>query len=336
MMRVHFAFERAAIELPPMISKRRLSSLALFAIAMAPLQAFGWGCEGHQIIALIAMKHLQPQVATQVNSILAASPVAATLRRFCRTSGLPPMAEVASWADDVRSDQPDTGSLHYINIPLTATRDKYELSQACQQGCIVDAITKYTQQLKTSTDPKARADALRFVIHFVGDIHQPLHDETNGDEGGNCVPVEFEDEEPRVTNSQKEEYFPNLHSVWDTGIPQSMLAQHDMPVEEFADLLNFRYRPRLQHWSSGQAADWAWEGHDLAIAAYRSLPASLPRDVDFKPGSCADNNHIAKRTAELHISLGERYDNVTHPIVEEQLTKAGIRLAALLNATLGK
>ena len=246
------------------------------------------------------------------------------------------MVEVASWADDVRAEKPETAALHYINLPLTATRDKYEISQACQQGCIVDAISKFAQQLKTSTDPKARADALRFLIHFVGDIHQPLHDETNGDEGGNCVPVEFEDEEPRLTNAQHEDYFPNLHAVWDTGIPQSMLAQHDMTVEEFADFLDFRYRPRFQRWSLDQAADWAWEGHDIAFSAYRALPANLPRDLNSQAGSCADNNHIAKRIGELHIVLGERYDNVSHPIVEEQLTKAGIRLAGLLNGTLGK
>jgi nuclease S1 len=319
-----------------MMIKQLPCCLVLFLISLAPLPAIAWGCEGHQIVALIAMKHLQPQVASQVNAILAASPVASTLHHFCRTSGLPPMVEVASWADDVRSEQPDTGPLHYINIPFSTTRDKYDISEACKQGCIVDAITKYTQQLKAGNDAKTRADALRFLIHFLGDVHQPLHDETNGDEGGNCVPVEFEDEEPRVTNAQKEEYFPNLHSVWDTGIPQDMLASHDMTVEEFADFLDLRFRPRFQRWNSGQASDWAWEGHDLAFNAYRSLPANLPRDINAQATSCSDNNHLAKRLADLHIVLGERYDNVSHPIVEEQLTKAGIRLAALLNATLGK
>ena len=179
------------------------------------------------------------------------------------------MAEVSSWADDLRSEQPDSGPLHYINIPLNASRDKYDITEACKQGCIIDAITKYTQQLKAGNEGKTRADALRFLIHFLGDIHQPLHDETNGDEGGNCVPVEFEDEEPHVTNAQKEEYFPNLHSVWDTGIPQNMLASHDMTVEEFADFLDFRSRPRFQRWNSGQAADWAWEGHVAGKSAAR-------------------------------------------------------------------
>ena len=319
-----------------MIFNRLLLVLLPFLFAAIPIQVQAWGCEGHEIVALIAMKHLQPQVASQVNAILAASPVSPTLKRYCRILGLPAMAEVASWADDVRSEQPDTAPYHFIDIPLNATRDTYDITQVCHQTCVVDVIGKFAQQLKTSTDPKARADALRFIIHFVGDIHQPLHDETNGDRGGNCVPVEYEEEDPRQTNREHEDYFPNLHAVWDTDIIQTMLARHDMTLEEFAEFLNQRYQPRMPRWNSGQPIDWAWEGHDAAIAAYRALPANVPRDANVQVNSCADNNHVGVRMADLHIMLGERYDNVSSPIVEEQLTKAGVRLAALLNTTLGK
>jgi S1/P1 Nuclease len=319
-----------------MHSKHLLCSLAVMFFSIASVQAHAWGCEGHEIVALIAMKQLQPQVANQVNAILSASPVSPSLKRYCRTSGLPLIADVASWADDVRSEQPETGPYHFVDIPLTATRDKYDVNQVCQQTCVIDVIGKFTQQLKTSTDPKARADALRFLIHFVGDIHQPLHDETNGDRGGNCVPVEYEDESPRKTNAEHEDYFPNLHAVWDTDILQSMLAQHDMTLEQYSDFLTERYHPRLQRWTSGQPIDWAWEGHDDAVVAYRALPANVPRDANVQVSSCADNNHIGNRMSDLHIVLGPRYENVSRPIVEEQLTKAGIRLAALLNSTLGK
>jgi hypothetical protein len=318
-----------------MFAKRLLYSLVFF-IAAASVQVHAWGCEGHEIVALIAMKHLTPQVATQVNAILNASPIAATMRHYCRNSGLPLVAEVATWADDVRSEQPDTAPLHFINIPLFATRDKYDAAKACDPTCITDAIAKFQRQLKTSSDAKARADALRFLIHFVGDINQPLHDEDNSDQGGNCVPLEYEDETPRVTNAQHEDYFPNLHSIWDTGMIQTLLAEHDMTLEEFADFLDHRYKPRLERWKTGQPLDWAWEGHDLAVTAYRALPAYVPKEPDSKVASCADNNHIAKRTAELQIVLGQRYEHVSHPIVEEQLTKAGVRLAGLLNSTLGK
>ena len=319
-----------------MIGKRWLSALILFFFAAIPVRAHAWGCEGHQIVTLIALRHLQPQVASQVNAILAASPVSPTLKRFCRNVGLPPMAEVASWADDIRSEQPDTAPYHFIDIPLTATRDTYDVSQICQQSCVVDVIGKFTQQLKSSSDPKTRADALRFVIHFVGDIHQPLHDETNGDRGGNCVPVEYAEETPRETSREHEEFFPNLHSVWDTDIIQSMLALHDMTLEEFAEFLDQRYQPRWQRWNQGQPLDWAWEGHDAAIAAYRALPVGVPHDANVQVNSCADNNHVGQRMADLHIVLGERYENVSHTIVEEQLTKAGIRLATVLNSAFGR
>lgn len=319
-----------------MITKRICGALILVLLCAGSIEAHAWGCEGHEIVALIAMRHLQPQVANQVNAILTASPISPSLKRYCRVLGLPLVADVASWADDYRAEQPDTGPLHYINIPLNATRDKYNVAQTCQSGCIVDALTKYVQQLKSSNDPKVRADALRFVIHFLGDIHQPLHDEDNSDEGGNCVPVEFEDEAPRVTNQQKEDYFPNLHSVWDTGIIQSLLDDHDMTVEEFSEFLDIRYHSRMARWNSGQPIDWAWEGHDAAVTAYRALPAFVPREPEVKATSCSDNNHIGKRMADLHIDLGARYDNVSHPIIEEQLAKAGVRLANLLNATLAK
>jgi len=319
-----------------MTLRRLLCPLLLFLLFAVPVKVRAWGCEGHEIVALITMKHLHPQVAEQITAILTASPVSPSLRRYCRISGLPLMADVASWADDIRSDQPETGPYHFIDIPLNATRDKYDVTQICQQTCIVDMIGKFTQQLKTSSDSKERADALRFLIHFVADIHQPLHDETNGDRGGNCVPVEYESEAPRKTSPDHEDYFPNLHSVWDTDILLGMLAQHDMTLEEFAEFLNRRYQPRWQPWSAGQPIDWAWEGHDAAVVAYRALPASVPRDASVQVNSCADNNHVSTRMAELHIALGERYDNVSRPIVEEQLTKAGIRLAALLNSTLGK
>ena len=282
------------------------------------------------------MRHLAPQAANQVNAILATSPISSTVHRYCRTSGLPAIADVATWADDIRSDQPETGPYHFVDIPLAATRDKYDISQVCQQTCVVDVINKFSEQLKTSTDAKMRADALRFLIHFVGDIHQPMHDETNGDRGGNCVPVEYEDEAPRQTNREHEDYFPNLHAVWDTDILQAMLSQHDMTLEEFSDFLDHRYQPRLQRWNSGQPIDWAWEGHDAAVTAYRALPVNVPRDANVQVNSCADNNHIGVRLADLRIVLGERYDNVSRPIVEEQLTKAGIRLASMLNSTLGK
>jgi hypothetical protein len=91
-----------------MTPRRFLCPLLLFLLSAVPVKVHAWGCEGHEIVALITMKHLQPQVADQINAILTKSPVSPGLRRYCRISGLPLMADVASWADDIRSDQPET------------------------------------------------------------------------------------------------------------------------------------------------------------------------------------------------------------------------------------
>ena len=81
------------------------------------------------------------------------------------------------------------------------------------------AITDQLAILRSAdADPQKRADALRFLIHFVGDLHQPLHATTNNDQGGNCVPVAFFDTLPQLRNPQTESYAPNLHGVWDTNI----------------------------------------------------------------------------------------------------------------------
>jgi hypothetical protein len=319
-----------------MMHKRFFCFLTLLIVAAGSLPAHAWGCEGHQIVALIALKHLRPDVAKQVDAILTASPITPTVRRFCRDEGLPLFAEVSTWADDYRSAHRESEALHFVDIPLSATRDKFEIEQFCKEGCIVAAIGKYAQTLKAATSPQDRADALRFLIHFVGDIHQPLHDADNGDQGGNCVPVQYEDDPVRMTNQQSESFTPNLHSVWDTEMLESMLADRDMSLDQFADSLDRRYAPNLPRWNKGTVTDWAWEGHDLASSfAYRTLPAFVPRDTSGRTAkSCAENNHVGKRMADLHIVLGDRYDSANRPVVEEQLAKAGIRLAALLNSTL--
>ena len=82
-------------------------------------------------------------------------------------------------------------------------------------------------------DPLKRAEALRFLIHFVGDIHQPLHAITNNDQGGNCVPVAYFDDLPQLRNPQTESYAPNLHGVWDTNILASIST--GKTVDEVAD-----------------------------------------------------------------------------------------------------
>jgi hypothetical protein len=108
---------------------------------------------------------------------------------------------------------------HFIDIPRDASRSALADSRPAATGCVTIALVHQIGLLRSDcTDPKVRADALRFVIHFVGDLHQPLQFVSNNDEGGNCVSVNFFGIAPVEKNWQFESYSPNLHAIWDYAI----------------------------------------------------------------------------------------------------------------------
>ena len=248
---------------------------------LCPFRAtFGWGPEGHAIIALISEHYMTPAALTRASDLLDGSTIVA----------------VASWADDYRRDNRQTGPWHYIDIPLADSR--IDMARECPEGDCV--IGKTEQFLAVLRDPKAdrqtKAEALRFVVHFIGDMHQPLHDEDDGDEGGNRRHVIF-DGHPD-----------NLHWVWDSGLLKHITRN----PEALAAELESRITPQDRaDWEKGTIEDWVMEGHRLAqTVAYGGL----------------GNGNPAMITAT--------YERQADPVVELQLEKAGVRLAYLLNTDL--
>jgi S1/P1 Nuclease len=157
----------------------------------SPKMSFAWGCTGHETVALIAKNRLSPSALSQVNTLLKTYQNPFKITCSPTTTGW--MASYSTWADDARTKPAykDTGNWHFWDVPLgvdTATVDQY-----CDEGeCIVAALKKETDILR---DPDSKSQdrqvALIFIIHLVGDAHQPLHIIDNGDRGGNCLPVEF-------------------------------------------------------------------------------------------------------------------------------------------------
>lgn len=302
-------------------------------------QAHAWGCEGHQTVALIAWKNLNPVVAKRVDSILAASPIDKSLKRWCGVNNLLPIADSATWADDVRDVQKDTAPYHFVDIPLGAKRDSFDLEALCKstKGCVVDALAQYISSLRSEQDPAKRADALRFVIHFVGDAHQPLHDADDSDRGGNCVPVTYMNTIPKEAGAG--DYNPNLHHIWDTEMVQAtMKSQHAATVDEFADYLSKKYQANLAEWQKSQnPVDWAWDAHALAeTISYGKLPVHVPIEAKGHIESCTDNDKVSERRNALHENVQSDYQQAAEPIIAEQLAKAGFRLASVLNGVLGQ
>ena len=307
--------------------------LLLAAFSLAP-SAWGWGCKGHQVIALIAEKDLDTHARSMAMKILAGSPISPDLRRYCGDSGLDPFADSSTWADDERSVKPDTGGWHYIDIPLGVSHG--DLGKYCppSTGCVTSAITAQLAVLRNpDATPQEKADALRYIIHFVGDMHQPLHTTTNNDLGGNCVPVEFEDRAPEETNVESGTYRPNLHAVWDTDIIEQF-TRGETP-EQVANELENKFKARIAVWKS-QPVDltaWVWQSHRIAQRiAYGRLPVKVPVEKSEKVDSCSGDNHVSTRMLKLHEQLGSSYDTAAEEAIQEQLAKAGARLADVLNS----
>ena len=181
------------------MSYRRLV-LALLAAFAVVTPAWAWGPLGHSVVAALAQRHLSPAAEAEVEHLLALEHVTA-------------LADVASWPDQMQDDPAyqtlwkQTRRLHYINFRGGPSCD-YVPPRDCRDGeCVVAALPHYIAILGDKSQPDAtRLQALKFVVHFVGDIHQPLHSGYRDDLGGNKFQVQFEGKGS------------NLHRVWDSGM----------------------------------------------------------------------------------------------------------------------
>ena len=301
--------------------------------------AAAWGCKGHGAIAVLAEHLLDDATAARVRAILAASPIDSGLRRQCPPVQSDVFADASTWADDFREVEPRTAGQHFVDFPRALEPGSINPEAYCPGGnCVIDAIVTQYRVLADGSDARLKANALRFVIHFIGDIHQPLHAITNGDRGGNCVPVQYYKRVPHRDDLGGAR--PNLHSVWDAlTIDRLMWARHLAGVEALASHVGSGLRPRVSPLvpTTEIVSAWAIESHTLARrVAYGRLPAVPPVEPDSasRLSSCRENDEVGQRMSELHEYVGRDYEQVSVPVIVAQLRAAGERLAAVLRAAL--
>jgi hypothetical protein len=306
---------------------KRFFLMSCLAVKLLP----GWGCEGHQIVARIAELNLTPRARTEVMALLSANPIDPALVRFCVQGREDAMADSSTWADDARRGE-RTGKWHYMDIPRQVTQG--DLSAYCdpvdapgskgdRKGCVLTAIA-YNRNILA--DPKAssadRAKALRYLIHFVGDLHQPLHTTDNKDQGGNCDPVELVDS-PTISN---------LHSVWDSGLLEEHFRNIRKTPAEYAAMLNQRFAAQKAQWApvNADVATWVWESHAAGIqTTYGAVQPLIPLEPADAATDCTAEN---AKIYSLHVRLGREYLDKSLPVIDRELAKAGFRLAAMLNS----
>jgi hypothetical protein len=310
-----------------------LTTLFTFCLALLvlPWPASAWGCKGHQTVALIAERQLTPEARQLVEKLLAENPVDPRLRRYCGNASRDLLLDASTWPDDVRNDLKN-GPWHYIDIPRGAPRGP--VAPFCGAGgCVTKVIADELAILKDrNADPHKRADAVRYLIHFVGDLHMPLHATTNNDEGGNCDPVRYF---RRLPQEHRNSFTPNLHSLWDSAILERDMEGAD--PSEYADSLVELFASDFSKWQSAgiHVDDWAWESHDLAESVvYGALTPKVPVEPPVAVHSCTDANNIGERMMQLHLYVGQSYQEAAAPVIQKQLALAGVRLAMILNDAL--
>jgi hypothetical protein len=285
------------------------------------------------MVALIASQHLTAEARAAVYQLLKENPIDPSLSRFCQPVATEPMADASTWADDAKRGE-KTGTWHYLDIPRGV--EHADLMKYCapvgesidgkdRPGCLLTGMQYELDILKDrNRTPVERATALRYMIHFVGDLHQPLHTTTNDDQGGNCTSVTlFED--PKHGN---------LHGAWDYGIIEHFLKQTNQTPEQMATQLDARFQGKGDGWLHEPIAfdKWIREGHHIAEkVTYEKLRPKLPvAPAENGPGCAVERD----KTTALNIDIDPKYAGAAMPVIERQLAKAGYRLAEVLNATL--
>jgi hypothetical protein len=261
------------------------------------------------MVGEIAARYLTAHTRTQIVELLRYD-----RRADGELSGRRTLAEIANWADEIKDF--DWGrrraSWHYDDISLCGAQP---YSKYCRGGRC--ASSQLARQIGILGDPgarqQARNEALKWVVHLIGDIHQPLHAANRRDRGGNRVQVSFFEERDNPPYGRL-----NLHAIWDEQIVARLVAERggersfaSAPIAE----------SDKKAWEGGSISDWIAESHALARdKVYAPLPVAA---------SCSD------RIAGV-VAIDQTYYASAAPVVETQIRKAGVRLARVLNEALGR
>ncbi len=206
--------------------------IVLLLAALLPAAAHAWGPKGHRLVAGLASGELTPQARAEV-------------ARLLRGDAEPTLAGVANWADDLREHDPDLGKRsarwHYVNLAEDDCR--YRPPMDCPDGdCLIEAIVRQRDLLADRRQPAAvRAQALKFLVHFVGDAHQPLHAGYARDRGGNTFQIQLDGKGS------------NLHRLWDSDV----IASAQMNERRYLQHLQRMPLPAQARIGIANPATWA-------------------------------------------------------------------------------
>jgi len=273
------------------------AALALVVLVLLPRNAArvsAWGAQGHHIVARVAWALMTPEARAEATTLL--------------EGGQDAFVAAATWADEIRNDRPQTYNWHFVDMPID--QPSYDPARDCPPSdrgdCVIAEIARARAELAdASRVVSLRGESLKFIIHFVGDLHQPLHAIDNHDRGGNDVRINSLREGPdgRATN---------LHAVWDTGIMNLSTVTEAARATAILDTL--RTHPVDV---TIDVVKWAEESHAVALKSIYTYSGFSPAGPPQTP-----------------ITLSADYITRAASTMDEQIMKGGARLAAVINQLL--
>jgi hypothetical protein len=269
--------------------------------------AYAWGNDGHNIVAYIAADNLDPAARRSVAKLLGTPyQKEAVARAMAAASILPD--------NQFRARDPSTMSWHFIN--LCRQDHRTDIAARCDGDCVVAKINEYAARLRTENYDKWGGNGdLAFLIHFVGDINQPLHAATNDDMGANCVKIRPASD---ITN---------LHILWDVDLVTRLENQLDSgnprKTAGALEAIYWEHRGKFV-WNKHSAADVAW--HSTQLARWQVYDAL---QIQLEP--CTPKIHSCSDAPKEIVNIEQSYLDRESRVAGEQLATAGFALADLLN-----
>jgi hypothetical protein len=292
--------------------------IAILTIASSP--SFALGKLGHQLTCQLAFEQLQPASQKEIMRVLntMSTEALAHLNKYNHSESKAPMtyAKACTWADAIKK-QPKFErfkSWHYINVK----RDKSFIDRKnCHNNCVTQAVTYHQEQLTSSKNDQQKRQALMFLGHWLGDIHQPLHVSFTSDLGGNKTKIIFQDD--KCTN---------LHWLWDQCLLTEQIETNDDQIryeylyQKLSKILN-------KNQKNGNAKKW--QNDDVYHWASESL--NIARMPEF--GYCSiKNNGMCEVNTPQPYQLMNGYQEHFAPVINERIVKASVRLAHRLEQSL--
>jgi hypothetical protein len=218
--------------------------LSVFFVLFYSQAAFSWGKNGHRIVGEIAQRNLNSKAQKAIAELAPSED----------------LSRLSTWPDEIRSD-PKMGYTtpwHYVSIPNGKT---YFDQKRPKEGDLIEGLYRFEDTIR---DPKESKEnklfALKFLIHMVGDLHQPLHVGLAEDRGGNMIKVKWFKSET------------NLHTLWD----EELIDFEKLSFSEYANYLNHFSKDEKKDWEKGSFMDWARESQDLRPKVYDLNGADVP------------------------------------------------------------